>query len=153
MSAVDLLAGSPLDETTGDDRGAEVLVALAHECVDWDTWGGSRALRYWDALTDRVRASCYAGPRLTDWWGRITRQMQLTAITLTHVRAHHYAPPAPKTARGGLTRITAQPATTQHPLPAHTDDGCTYRKGCGCADCHAISAERRARDRAKVRSA
>jgi len=34
---------------------AERLVALAHGCVDWDVWGGSRAIRYWDALTDQAK--------------------------------------------------------------------------------------------------
>jgi len=66
-----------IDPLEGPARTAELLVASAHRCVDWDIWGGSRRLRYWDALAEAVRAACYSGPRVADWWERIGRQMSL----------------------------------------------------------------------------
>src|SRR5690606_3790345 len=50
---------------------AELLVAVAHECRDRGVWGGDRALTYWDRLPEKVRAACYAGPSLADWWQRM----------------------------------------------------------------------------------
>jgi hypothetical protein len=47
---------------------AERLVLLAHYGVDFSVWGGKRRKRYWDALAERVKASTYAGPTLSDWW-------------------------------------------------------------------------------------
>ena len=44
-----------IDPLEGPARTAELLVASAHRCVDWDIWGGSRRLRYWDALAEAVR--------------------------------------------------------------------------------------------------
>lgn len=75
--AEELLAAADLPPLEGAERRAELLVMLAHRCVDWDVWGGSRAMRYWDALTERVGTACYAGPTLADWWRRMTIQMSL----------------------------------------------------------------------------
>lgn len=73
----------PTDEVDQARR----LVAAAHRCVDWDVWGGPRAARYWDALTDRVRAACYAGPTLTHWWEAVTRRMGLADPPTQELRA------------------------------------------------------------------
>ena len=48
---------------------------LVHRGVDWEVWGGARRVRYWDALTDRVRASTYAGPTLSEWWQDLCTQI------------------------------------------------------------------------------
>lgn len=64
----------PLD---GPEAIADQLVELAHRCADWDVWGGARAIRYWDAFTERVRASSYAGPSLADWWEAMVRRMSV----------------------------------------------------------------------------
>lgn len=66
------LAASPLPPLHGADATAERLVLLVHRGVDWQVWGGARRARYWDALTERVRAATYAGPTLNHWWTRIT---------------------------------------------------------------------------------
>lgn len=55
-------------------RQAERLVFLAHEGVNWNIWG-SRRNRYWDALTDRVRAGTYHGTTLNDWWEFISTNL------------------------------------------------------------------------------
>lgn len=68
----------PLDEVSAR---AELLIAVAHETRDRDIWGGDRALTYWDRLPEKVRAACYAGPTLADWWQRIT-----TTLGCTHPR-------------------------------------------------------------------
>lgn len=81
----------PLD---GEQRTAELLCAMAHRCADWEVWGGPRAIRYWDALTARVRQACYAGPGLAMWWERLTVQMSLT-------------PPARKADRALLASLLA----------------------------------------------
>ena len=70
-----LLAASPLDPLDGPDGVAERLVLLVHRGVDWDVWGGSRRVRYWDALAERVRAGTYAGPGLADWWEDVTAEI------------------------------------------------------------------------------
>lgn len=57
---------------------AELLVAVAHECRDRGVWGGDRALVYWDRLPEKVRAACYAGPSLADWWQRISTTLGCT---------------------------------------------------------------------------
>lgn len=74
-SLEDLLAESPLPALTGPEGVAEQLVLLVHRGIDWDVWGGSRRVRYWDALADRVRASTYAGPTLSQWWQDIAVQI------------------------------------------------------------------------------
>lgn len=51
---------------------AEELIFLVHEGIDWEVWGGTRLKRYWDALSERVRAATYAGPSLDDWWDDIS---------------------------------------------------------------------------------
>lgn len=79
LTVADVLAASPLPPLDGPDAIADQLVTVAHRCVDWDVWGGARTIRYWDSFVDRVRASCYAGPTLADWWGRLTTQMSLHA--------------------------------------------------------------------------
>lgn len=70
-----LLTQSPLPPLTGPEGDAERLVLLVHRGVDWDVWGGARRVRYWDALTDRVRACTYAGPTLSQWWQDISVQI------------------------------------------------------------------------------
>lgn len=54
---------------------AERLVLLAHYGADFDVWGGTRRVRYWDALTERVKASTYGGPTLSDWWTGMVRSL------------------------------------------------------------------------------
>jgi len=56
---------------------AERLVLLAHYGADFSVWSGARRARYWDALTERVKAATYAGPGLADWW----RQMSVDLPT------------------------------------------------------------------------
>lgn len=76
MSATDRwLADSPLPPLTGPEGTAERLVLLLHHGVDFEVWGGSRRVRYWDALAERVKAATYAGPTLTHWWGEASRQI------------------------------------------------------------------------------
>jgi len=77
-TAATMVDAAGLPPLEGPQRTAEVLTAMAHRCADWDVWGGPRAIRYWDALTSRVRQACYAGPRLSLWWERLTVQMSLT---------------------------------------------------------------------------
>lgn len=71
----DLLSQSPLPPLTGPEGTAERLVLLVHRGVNWEVWGGARRVRYWDALTDRVRAATYAGPTLSEWWQNICAQI------------------------------------------------------------------------------
>lgn len=73
----ELLAAADLPPLEGAERRAELLVMLAHRCIDWDVWGGSRMIRYWDAFTERVGTACYAGPSIADWWRRMSVQMNL----------------------------------------------------------------------------
>ena len=76
MPALDgLLAQSPLPALPGAEGIAERLVLLIHRGVDWEVWGGPRRIRYWDALTDRVRAATYSGPTLSHWWQEISTQI------------------------------------------------------------------------------
>lgn len=77
----DLIATSPLPPLNGPEAAAERLVLLIHRGVDWSVWGGTRRVRYWDALTDRVRAATYAGPTLSEWWRTITTQITSTPRT------------------------------------------------------------------------
>lgn len=65
------------EDTSTPRERAIALVSIAHQCVDWDIWGGPKARRYWDGLTGRVRAACYSGRTLADWWERLTRTMSL----------------------------------------------------------------------------
>lgn len=51
---------------------AERLVLLAHYGADFAVWSGARRVRYWDALTERVKAATYAGPGLADWWRHVS---------------------------------------------------------------------------------
>lgn len=76
-----LLAASPLPPLTGPEAVAERLVLLIHRGVDWQVWGGARRVRYWDALTDRVRAATYAGPTLSEWWRTLCTQIASTPRT------------------------------------------------------------------------
>lgn len=72
----DIIKNSPapaLDE--GPESIAEKLVFLMHRGVDWTVWGGDRRYRYWDALSDRVRAATYAGNSLQDWWEALEKQI------------------------------------------------------------------------------
>ena len=73
-----LLGESPLPALTGPEGVAERLVLLVHRGVDWEVWGGARRVRYWDAFTDRVRASTYAGPTLSEWWQDLCVQISST---------------------------------------------------------------------------
>lgn len=50
------------------------LVLLSHYGADFTIWG-SRRKRYWDALTERVKASTYAGPELAHWWEAMSRSL------------------------------------------------------------------------------
>lgn len=59
---------------TNDDT-ALALIRLAHRNMDWDTWGGGRRIRYWDALEETVRASTYRGRTLGGWWEALCRTM------------------------------------------------------------------------------
>lgn len=70
-SSTEFLATSPAPPLTGAEAIAERLVLLVHRGVDWNVWGGARRVRYWDALTDRVRAGTYAGPTLALWWEKV----------------------------------------------------------------------------------
>jgi len=72
------LAASPLPPLTGPEGIAERLVLLVHHGVDFSIWGGSRRVRYWDALTERVKAATYAGPTLNDWWSDMCSQIVST---------------------------------------------------------------------------
>lgn len=76
-TAAELIEAGPLAPLDGPEGTAERLVLLAHRCVDWDTWGGARRVRYWDALRDRVIAACYRGPLLADWWAAMQRSLGL----------------------------------------------------------------------------
>lgn len=70
-----MLADSPLPPLEGPALTAERLVLLLHYGVDFNIWGGSRRIRYWDALTERVKASTYAGPTLASWWSEASTQI------------------------------------------------------------------------------
>jgi hypothetical protein len=72
------LAASPAPPVTGTEAIAERLVLLVHRGVDWDVWGGARRVRYWDALTDRIRAGTYAGPTLAHWWQSVSAKITST---------------------------------------------------------------------------
>lgn len=76
-----LLAASPLPALEGPEAAAERLVLLIHRGVDWQVWGGARRVRYWDALTDRVRAATYTGPTLSEWWRTVGTQISSTPRT------------------------------------------------------------------------
>lgn len=54
---------------------AERLVLLAHYGADFSLWSGRRRLQYWQALTERVKAATFAGPRLGDWWEHLSRDL------------------------------------------------------------------------------
>ena len=69
------LSHSPLPPLSGNEQIAERLVLLLHYGVDFSIWGGARRVRYWDALTDRVKAATYAGPTLAHWWGDACAQI------------------------------------------------------------------------------
>lgn len=70
MSTLDDLTAADLVPLDGPDGIAERLVILLHRGVDWTVWGGTRRVRYWDALADYTRLATYAGPALADWWAR-----------------------------------------------------------------------------------
>lgn len=67
--------GSPLPVLSGTALDAEKLVTLVHLGTDFTVWGGKRRMRYWDALTERVRAATYSGPTLVSWWGNISADL------------------------------------------------------------------------------
>lgn len=69
------LSESPLEPLTDSEGVAERLVLLLHNGVDFEIWGGARRVRYWDALTERVKAATYSGPTLSHWWGDACRQI------------------------------------------------------------------------------
>lgn len=78
-TTVDLIEASPLPPLSGVEEVAERLVLAVHRGVDWSVWGGSRRARYWDALTERVATSCYAGPTIGHWYAQICREMTSAA--------------------------------------------------------------------------
>lgn len=80
-SAADYLAVSPAPPLDGPAATAERLVLLVHRGVNWDVWGGARRVRYWDALTDRVRAGTYAGPTLAHWWQSVSARISAAPRT------------------------------------------------------------------------
>ena len=67
--------GVDLPSISEEGEIAERLVLLAHYGADFSIWGGVRRTRYWDALLERVKASTYAGPTLSDWWQSISRSL------------------------------------------------------------------------------
>lgn len=70
------LEQSPVPPLTGPDNVAERLLLLVHYGMNWDVWGTpSRRVRYWDALTERVKASTFAGPKLEYWWANMSTLM------------------------------------------------------------------------------
>ncbi len=73
-----MLKDSPLPPLTGNSLVAESLVLLLHYGVDFSIWGGSRRVRYWDALTERVKAATYSGPTLANWWAQASVQISST---------------------------------------------------------------------------
>lgn len=98
MTVREDLAVSALDvgALDGPDATAELLVGLAHQCRDRGTWGGQRALSYWDRLPDKVRTACYGGPTLGHWWERMSRVLGCS-------------PPRDPTDRADLARALACP--------------------------------------------
>lgn len=62
----------------GPEATAELLVLAAHDTRDWDTWGGDRAITYWDRLPAKILAACYRGPTLAHWWQAITGTLGCT---------------------------------------------------------------------------
>lgn len=78
---------------------AQRLVLLAHYGADFTIWGGARRSRYWDALTERVKAATYAGPSLGDWWQAMSRSLPCTPrngserADLVHLMSHEPALP------------------------------------------------------------
>lgn len=73
--SIEWLEQSPLPPLEGAEGVAERLVLLVHYGVNFDIWGGTRRVRYWDALAERVRAATYAGPTLEHWWVDICRSI------------------------------------------------------------------------------
>ena len=70
-----LLEAAPFPPLEGPGGVAERMVMLVHAGVDWGVWGGARRVRYWDALTERVKAATYAGDTLSEWWADISRSI------------------------------------------------------------------------------
>jgi hypothetical protein len=66
---------SPLPEVGEPEQIAERLLLLAHYGADFDVWGGSRRMRYWDALAERAKAATFAGPTLADWWSALSMSL------------------------------------------------------------------------------
>lgn len=64
-----------LPELSAEESVAERLVLLAHYGADFTIWGEKRRVRYWDALAERVKAATFAGPRLADWWERMSHDL------------------------------------------------------------------------------
>lgn len=54
---------------------AELLIGVAHQSRDRATWGGDRALTYWDRLPDKVRGGTYSSRSLDGWWMSMTRAL------------------------------------------------------------------------------
>lgn len=72
-----IIADSPAPQLDNPHEvTAELLVYLIHRGVDWSVWGGERRYRYWDALSDRVRAATYAGSTIQDWWEAMEKQIK-----------------------------------------------------------------------------
>lgn len=128
-----LLASSPLPPLDGPEAAAERLVLLIHRGVDWQVWGGARRVRYWDALTDRVRAATYAGPTLSEWWRTMCTQIASTPRTAPDraATAALLAHPDQRAVLDALhrhadtlvlrVRVLIEHARTTGPHPANTD--------------------------------
>ena len=69
------LAASPLPPLEDAEGVAERLLLLLHYGSDFSIWGDKRRARYWEALSERVRGSCYVGPHLMDWWSHISEDI------------------------------------------------------------------------------
>lgn len=67
----------PLSEA---EEVAQRLVLLAHFGADFTVWG-KRRVRYWDALTERVKAATFSGPTVADWWNDISMRLPTTPRT------------------------------------------------------------------------
>jgi hypothetical protein len=70
-------AGEIAGRLDGPPHNAELLVGCAHTCADWNVWGGPMRVRYWDALTDRVRVAAHSGRTTAKWWETVSRKMSL----------------------------------------------------------------------------
>lgn len=105
-----------------NEKVAEALIFLIHRGVDWSVWGGERRYRYWDALSDRVRAATYAGASVQDWWEAMEKQIvsqpknpadrELIAFLLTQ---------EPKNQRAILTALRKHASTLVMRIRVHIE--------------------------------